>query len=557
MQNFIPVTNSNGQFLAQGWLTPGPSVALNEIRNDKKVAFSIQPASVNQPGVALPFASDFLDTDTLSMGIGNIDAAPTGGNFSLEVGSTTANLANLAYGITAAALQAALNTALTTESKPLCTVVLDTAGVYAITAATNGAIVTGFFQVIANALLTPPSSAFFLEENLGSSTTPYQLLFIMRQQPMCYAEPTTLLTTADVAIATTQAGDGTHNHIQVISFNVEQVYDGAYTINATANSVTSSCGNATPLMTAQQLGLLLAQHPEITYQTEFELDNIAVTQQGQTWTVEFIGTLANSNANTLTVTNSTQNPLVGPRGLSGFIDYNTVALYQYSVTQSGSSFKLKRQLQRTRADGEFSTMYVGDVTIYKDLIDAATAVPTPIPSYYTAAQTDAKFLRRDTTTSYTGGGVLTFVSGTELELSAGSSLNLFGGSPSTDKTGTAGSKVVLSESASLNQASVTPKGTVYTSDGAITIASGIALLEKTSGAAMTIAAPSSQDETLITITSNSNFAHVVTFTGTTLLDGTTGANITATFSAFRGASITVVARGAFWLVVSSNQVTCA
>lgn len=100
-------------------------------------------------------------------------------------------------------------------------------------------------------------------------------------------------------------------------------------------------------------------------------------------------------------------------------------------------------------------------------------------------------------------------------------------------------------------------GVVLTSDGAITIQTSTVYLEKTSGGAFTIAAPSSQDNTRITIIGNTDFAHVITFTGSTLLDGTTGANSTATFTAFKGSSITIVARGAFWLVESLSLVACA
>jgi len=107
------------------------------------------------------------------------------------------------------------------------------------------------------------------------------------------------------------------------------------------------------------------------------------------------------------------------------------------------------------------------------------------------------------------------------------------------------------------KARMRPETTVYTADGAITLTTGVHFIEKTSAAAMTVAAPSSQDGERLTIIGNTDFAHVITFTDTTLLDGTTGANITATLAAFKGASITVVARGTSWLVESSNQATIA
>jgi hypothetical protein len=75
-------------------------------------------------------------------------------------------------------------------------------------------------------------------------------------------------------------------------------------------------------------------------------------------------------------------------------------------------------------------------------------------------------------------------------------------------------------------------------------------------AAMTVAAPTSAlNGTRLTITSGTNFAHVVTFTGSTLLDGTTGANLTATMTAFAGSTLVVEARGTNWYLISSSNVT--
>ena len=106
--------------------------------------------------------------------------------------------------------------------------------------------------------------------------------------------------------------------------------------------------------------------------------------------------------------------------------------------------------------------------------------------------------------------------------------------------------------------SVTPALTTIAGDGAITIQSGTVLLTKATPAAITIAAPTAgQAGTRITITSGTDQAHVVTFTGSTLLDGTTGANITATFPAFAGASITVIAALLKWNVESLQIVVAA
>lgn len=106
---------------------------------------------------------------------------------------------------------------------------------------------------------------------------------------------------------------------------------------------------------------------------------------------------------------------------------------------------------------------------------------------------------------------------------------------------------------------VAPFATI-SGDGAIPITnSGITVLTKGSAAAITVAAPGTLGiGKRLTITTGSDFAHVVTFTGSTLRDGTTGAKITWTSAAFTGSSITVIGITALlWSVESKNLGTVA
>lgn len=100
--------------------------------------------------------------------------------------------------------------------------------------------------------------------------------------------------------------------------------------------------------------------------------------------------------------------------------------------------------------------------------------------------------------------------------------------------------------------------TTISGDGAITIAEGIVKLTKGSAAAITLAAPTAaQEGTTIRVISNSAFAHVITATGL-LDDGVTGGSKnTATFGAFAGASIELVAINLKWSVLAKNVVTVA
>lgn len=99
--------------------------------------------------------------------------------------------------------------------------------------------------------------------------------------------------------------------------------------------------------------------------------------------------------------------------------------------------------------------------------------------------------------------------------------------------------------------------TVYSTDGAIAVASGKAVLTKGTAAAMTLAAPTAaQNGIVLVITAGSNAAHVVTATGL-ILDGTTGANNTITLAAFIGSSCTLMAYNQKWLVLSNQVATIA
>lgn len=105
-----------------------------------------------------------------------------------------------------------------------------------------------------------------------------------------------------------------------------------------------------------------------------------------------------------------------------------------------------------------------------------------------------------------------------------------------------------------------PTITAYASDGAISFANPInyAKLTKGSAGAYTLAAPTSAQEGYrLTILGQSAYAHVVTATDL-LDDGVTGgAKDTATFGAFVGASLDLVAINLKWHVISKNVVTIA
>jgi hypothetical protein len=97
--------------------------------------------------------------------------------------------------------------------------------------------------------------------------------------------------------------------------------------------------------------------------------------------------------------------------------------------------------------------------------------------------------------------------------------------------------------------------TTIPGDGAIPIdIDGTYLLTKGSAAAITVAAPGAANiGRKLVIMGGSDFAHVVTFTGSTLRDGTTGGSAAWTSAAFQGSSLTCQAVSAvLWNVIANN-----
>lgn len=127
-----------------------------------------------------------------------------------------------------------------------------------------------------------------------------------------------------------------------------------------------------------------------------------------------------------------------------------------------------------------------------------------------------------------------------------------------DSTGTVRELVDTTSTQALTGKTMTSQEVVtdYSADGAITVQPGIASISKAGACLLTLAAPTAgQAGTFITITSRTAQAHVLTATSL-LGDGVSGSpHTTATFAAFIGATIVLVACNLIWNVVSVKGVT--
>jgi hypothetical protein len=101
-------------------------------------------------------------------------------------------------------------------------------------------------------------------------------------------------------------------------------------------------------------------------------------------------------------------------------------------------------------------------------------------------------------------------------------------------------------------------GTEYSASGIIPPVAGTAILTKATAATMTLPAPTlANNGAILIITSQTAAAHTVT--GLALLaDGVSGSpHGTATWAAFKGASLTLMAVNQLWNVIAATGVTIA
>ena len=82
----IDTTNPQQNGLLNSFLSPGQGLEQDFVRGDRKLALMHRPVVPNpQTNTTLPWADDWLDTDTFEIAIGNPDTPPTGGTFLLGV----------------------------------------------------------------------------------------------------------------------------------------------------------------------------------------------------------------------------------------------------------------------------------------------------------------------------------------------------------------------------------------------------------------------------------------------------------------------------------------
>lgn len=304
--------------------TPGSAPAPRFVAGDANLQIGVRPVSLNNKGETV---DAYEAGDRIFVGIGEINAPATGGTYTLGVGLTTPTLTtSLAYNVSAAALQTALNAAATTEGAGSVTVTADSVNSYFIKANAVGAY---SISLGANNL-TPVSTIEILIFNPGSGSAQAEFYLTIKQSFLAFSELTNASNSVPTLTATiTQAGTATANKIYALETNASS---GTFRISASIAGTQRDCGTVSATASVSDVGFALIGHPSISNGSTATAANVKVTKILAGWQVEFIGTLAVTNTPTITVTANSD--LAAPKYLFGPFGLDNQALIRYFSTNT-------------------------------------------------------------------------------------------------------------------------------------------------------------------------------------------------------------------------------
>lgn len=312
--------------------------------------------------------------------------------------------------------------------------------------------------------------------------------------------------------------------------------------DAVANSVTID-GLGSETIDGQTTYVLSAQYQGVLLQAGFS-----------SWHVVGAGASATSTTNSTTWTQTSANAAAFASGRQGATTPNL--LLDNSVASSVTGIKLTARAAAagqdidttssgTNEDLRINAKGSGTLLVQGTATGALLVADATNPAFSVVHTTEGTGVKITSAAAASGVAVAAISSGTDENMTIDAK-----GAGTVTINGTATGKVAI------GKAQITPQVETISGDGAITIQSGTVLLTKGSAAAITLAAPSSQDGTIIEVTSTTDFAHVITVTGG-LWDGTATTNTTATFPVVAGGAIKLIAFGTDWYVLSLQGVVCA
>ena len=312
-----------------------------------------------------------LTSSSLKAAIGNIEEAPSGGSFKLNINGITSSA--IPFNATAVCLYNAI-------SNNVSTVALygsDAYGSYLLTATQpNTAMSFGSDSFT----LFPTSSVLVgTRRNPAASIEAQQVVKLVRN-PIVYADTfTTSPTTGEIVLTKLQDGSASKNETYELSVG-PRVLGGSYALafGATATTAIELFTTAVSVQAAISAGI-----NTIT-------SNVSVADNGKLgYIISFTGRLGLTNIITALTLDSTGVNFIPFQQTT--LTINTAEVEDAFADSSESTITPTLEIELTQS-GTPKTVYQGNVTIRKDLITTGSTVPGNQAAYYTKAETDALFI---------------------------------------------------------------------------------------------------------------------------------------------------------------------
>ena len=302
------------------------------------------------------------------LGLGPVGEGPTLGTFTLTFGANTTSA--LAYDITAAALQTALNALASITSAGGVSVTGPDGGPYQIVFTSNGsrAAITGNAD-----LLYPLSSIQVYEARAGDASTPEIQVVVIDRQPAALAQTFTAISSPTITVSTLQVGATGVPEVQKVALDPD-THGGTFTLTFS----TKSTGALTYNITAASL------QTELQALSSVGANNLTVTGSFPEYVLTYVGTLTGNQPE---VTASSAG-LIGPVGVEGNLVLSTAGIEQ--LLSGEASVETKLEISAT-ISGSPVTLLQTAATLINDQIPNAPTSGTGLPAYYTSAEADALF----------------------------------------------------------------------------------------------------------------------------------------------------------------------
>lgn len=292
---------------------------------------------------------------TLKVAAGIVDAAPTGGTFTLTGGAGGTTSA-LAYNASAATVQTAVRASLTGFTA--ATVIGNAGGPYTIDYGTTGAQtdITG----TATSLTPDGSTVVIVNTQNGSATLDEKWqVKLVKAYPLLRTSGWTAPNTVSVAAAIIQSGSDTANKVYSLTWNTD-AYDGNVWVAVTAATGTAQTVGPIPYnANPDEMIAIFAQH-SVLISTD-----VAITKSGAgSYEVTFQGTQAISNTPAIA---TASNNLKIPDYFQGTLSAATAGVDDILAGATSATVTFEVELEEA-ASQPVTACVRDDASFYADLI---------------------------------------------------------------------------------------------------------------------------------------------------------------------------------------------